>query len=494
MLTVAYCRVSTTEQAEEGFSIEGQAEKLRQYAQLHDLGEVVVVADAGLSGKDTNRPGVQQVLAMVEAGHVRHVLVWRLDRLSRDVGDLANLAKTFTAADVTLHSFCEKLDMSSATGRMFFNILASFAQFYREHLGENVRMGMAQAMRQGRWVNRPPTGYDLHDGILRPNDQAATVRRIFRLRAEGNSQREISERTGVNHSTVLSILRNRAYLGEIRHLEAWLPGIHEPLVTEAEFASAHRGRTPGRRQGKDLMSGRVRCGLCGRRMSIEQNGQGQAHYRCKHRGEGCKISARSNQGLLRAAGFGLTLLCDRQIRDAVRLHLGALRRTDAKHARRSAPGAGARLAELRDQRDKLLRLHYDGHITGDQFGQEQARITTEIENLEAETSQAVAAQFEADELTTRFERLIELLDRIQFADLWEATTETERRALLDELLASVTVQPDRLVVEVHGAPPLNVAFSEVGLKAPHSEFAGVGGGTSPDPEWRLRFRCSAEDC
>ena len=86
---------------------------------------------------------------------------------------------------MALHSFTEKIDLSSATGRMFYNILGSFAQFYREQLAENVRMGMQQAVRQGKWVNRPKTGYDLVDGELVPNDMAPVVRRIFTMRAEG---------------------------------------------------------------------------------------------------------------------------------------------------------------------------------------------------------------------------------------------------------------------------------------------------------------------
>jgi site-specific DNA recombinase len=95
MLTVAYCRVSTEEQAAEGFSIAGQADKLRVYAELHDLGEVVVISDPGLSGKNLERPGLQQVLRMVDEGHVSNVLTWRLDRLSRNLGDLIMLADRF---------------------------------------------------------------------------------------------------------------------------------------------------------------------------------------------------------------------------------------------------------------------------------------------------------------------------------------------------------------------------------------------------------------
>jgi hypothetical protein len=92
VLTLAYCRVSTEEQAAEGFSIEGQADKLRTYSDLRDLGDATVISDPGLSGKDMKRPGLQQLLAADEAGHVSHVLVWRLDRLSRNLGNLILLA------------------------------------------------------------------------------------------------------------------------------------------------------------------------------------------------------------------------------------------------------------------------------------------------------------------------------------------------------------------------------------------------------------------
>lgn len=475
MLTVAYCRVSTDEQAADGFSIDGQADKLRAYAELHDLGDVTVVSDPGWSGKNTDRPGLQRVLAMVNAGHVANVLVWRLDRLSRNLGDLILLADTFGQAGVSLHSFTEKIDLSSATGRMFYNVLGSFAQFYREQLAENVTMGTERAMRDGRWCNRPPTGYDLDDGLLVPNADAVKVRRVFTLRGQGKSIGDIAEATGVTYSTVVAILRNRAYLGEMRHRDEWWPGRHEPLVTEAEWAAAHRGRTPGVRRGKDLMSGKVRCGTCGRKMSIDRNGQGNFYYRCKHRGDGCRQPARSNKGLLNAAALGLSLLCDESIRDAIRRHLGTLARTEPKAGRTSVPAAADRLTELREQRRKLLALHYDGHISGDQFGEEQARLTSEIQNLEAAEYEAATAKLRNDDLLDRFDDLAKLLDQIGIVELWANATETERRTLLDELIEHVTVLPDHLVVEAHGAPPLRVAFAEVGLK--ESGSGGVGGPT-----------------
>lgn len=106
MLTVAYCRVSTEEQATDGFSIEGQADRLRQYADLHDLGPVTVITDPGRSGKDLNRPGLIRLLEMIDDGHASNVLIWRLDRLSRNLGDLIGLADRFGQADVSLHLCC----------------------------------------------------------------------------------------------------------------------------------------------------------------------------------------------------------------------------------------------------------------------------------------------------------------------------------------------------------------------------------------------------
>jgi site-specific DNA recombinase len=291
VLTLAYCRVSTEEQAAEGFSIQGQADKLRAYSALRDLGDVTVISDPGLSGKNMDRPGLQQLLTAVQAGHVSHVLVWRLDRLSRSLSDLILLADMMGEHGVALHSLQENLDLSSASGRMFYNILGTFAQFFREQLAENVKMGNERAIKEGKWINRPKTGYQLLDGELLPNDDASRVVEVFHLRAAGKSFREIEAATGILYSTVSAVIKSRIYLGEVLHNAVWSPGIHEAIISEEEWRAANRGFVPGRRRGSDVLSGHVRCGLCGRRMAVDQNGEGRILYRCRHRGMGCKQPA-----------------------------------------------------------------------------------------------------------------------------------------------------------------------------------------------------------
>lgn len=320
-LTVAYIRVPTEDQVD--YSPDAQAARCRQYARQLGLGAVTVVADEGWSGKNLHRPGVRRLLDLVEAEQVAHVVVWRLDRLSRDTGDLSELVRLFERHCVNLHSVNEgQVDLATATGRMQVGMHGVFAQFQREQIVENVKMGMEQAASKGRWLNRAPTGYDMANRELVPNKQAPLVHRIFELRARGGSYHFIGEQVGISFSTVRQIVQNRVYRGEVRLRNQWFPGNHEPLVTNEEFAAAQRAHTPGRRRGKDVLSGRVRCGLCERIIGVDYNERNQALYRCRHRGHGCDQPGRSANGLHRAAVLGLRVLAgDEELQEAIRQEL-----------------------------------------------------------------------------------------------------------------------------------------------------------------------------
>jgi site-specific DNA recombinase len=276
VLSVGYCRVSTEEQANEGYSIEGQADKLRRYAELHDLGPIRIIDDPGISGRTLKRPGLEEIRELVRQRKVTAVVVWRLDRISRTISDLWELAEEFDSAGVAFHSLNESIDLSSATGRLVFTFMGALAQFYRESLAENVRLGLDQARREGRHVNRAKFGYRMVDGSLVPDrSEAESVRLMFGLRAAGASLREIEAATGVKYSTVSSILRSRVYLGEIPHGVEYLPGIHEPIVEEHLWESAQRSQLPGRRRSRHFLAGRVRCGLCRRSATVKDNGEGR---------------------------------------------------------------------------------------------------------------------------------------------------------------------------------------------------------------------------
>jgi hypothetical protein len=249
-------------------------------------------------------------------------------------------------------------------------------------------------------------GLSLVGGLLVPNEDADRVRSIFRHRAEGLSYQEISDRTGINYSTVGSIIRSRVYLGEVLHNGEWFPGIHEPIVTEEWFTAAHRGHVPGRRRGSDLLSGRVFCGLCGKRMAVEINGDSRCMYRCRSRGSGCSQPRRTNVGLHRAAVLGLALVSqDEGLQEAIRGRLTGESRTEPQARRRSRRGATDSLAALSEQRRKLLDLYYGDQIVGEFFAEEELRISGRIEAIRGEVAEASKSADEVDGVSKRFEEV-----------------------------------------------------------------------------------------
>ena len=135
MQTAIYCRVSTEEQATEGFSIHAQKDKLTKYALSNDWDIVDYYVDDGISGKNlTERPQVSRLIEDVKKGKIKNVLIYKLDRLTRSVKDLIYLIELFDKNNCTFNSQTEKIDTSNAVGRMFVKIIGIFAEFERENI------------------------------------------------------------------------------------------------------------------------------------------------------------------------------------------------------------------------------------------------------------------------------------------------------------------------------------------------------------------------
>ena len=351
------------------------------------------------------------------------------------------------------------------------------AEYYREALSENVSMGLDRLVKEGRWPNRPKTGYDMKGGLLVPNVDAPMVIECFRLRGERHSYRVIEERTGFKYSTVKSILDSRIYRGEVLRKGTWHPGIHEPLVSEEEWQNAHRGTAKGVRQSSDPLSGRIVCGLCNRKMVVAQNGKGHLTYKCHHRGVGCGQSSRSNLGLARAAVMGLRLVGhDEGLRGAIRRRLAGGGPDAAATPRRTRRAAPAKtLKVLNDERDKLLGLYYKQKISEDGFHREESRIATAIETVRQQLALEGQEEQMKSDLELRFEEVARLLADLDMDAMWIEANDRERRVLVENLMEWIKVFPDHLEVKVVGSPAINVLLSEVGLKVP--ENVGVGGPT-----------------
>ncbi|MGH8066991.1 MAG: recombinase family protein [Candidatus Entotheonellia bacterium] len=138
-----YERVRTEAQVKDGVSLEAQQAKLEAYCLVKDWTLLPILRDEGYTAKHLKRPGLEALLALVEAGQVEVVIVYKLDRLTRSVADLDRLMKCFERRHVALVSLQVSLDTTTATGRLMMKLLSSVSQWEREVIGERTRDALA---------------------------------------------------------------------------------------------------------------------------------------------------------------------------------------------------------------------------------------------------------------------------------------------------------------------------------------------------------------
>ncbi len=277
-----YIRVSTDAQFEEGYSVDAQKEMLAAYCTTKGWKNYEFYIDGGFTGSNIERPAMQRLIDDVKQGLIFAIVVYKLDRLSRSQKDTLYLIEdVFNPAGVAFTSLNENLDTATPMGRAMLGIMSAFAQLERETIRERTRMGMKERVKEGLWMGggRTPFGYDYDRsrGVLVPNADAETVRRIYDLYLAGWSAARIAEAVGLRHDKqVRDILARRSNTGVIFYNGTEYPGKHEPIIDEATFEKTMRmmkDRSDRRMLTSDrLLTGLTYCGRCGARMRYQKWG------------------------------------------------------------------------------------------------------------------------------------------------------------------------------------------------------------------------------
>ena len=157
MKAAGYVRVSTEEQAREGYGLAAQEQAVKAYCQAHSWELAEVYTDAGKSGKSTKgREELARLLSDAQAGRFQRVVFWKLDRLGRNLRDLLDICDQLDALGVGIVSVQEAIDTGTPGGRMMRSVLGALAEFERSLIIERTKAGMAAAKRRGKHVGRPP--------------------------------------------------------------------------------------------------------------------------------------------------------------------------------------------------------------------------------------------------------------------------------------------------------------------------------------------------
>ncbi|MDR0943730.1 MAG: recombinase family protein [Ruminococcus sp.] len=465
--TGIYVRVSTEEQAQEGFSIRAQEQKLKDYARIKDWQIYKIYADEGISGKDIKgRPAVKELIADVESGKIKNVLVFKIDRLTRSTADLIYLVDTFNKYDCAFNSLLESIDTHTASGRMFLKIIGIFAEFERENIIERTRVGVERKVKEGYSLctAQASYGYDraIGERIQTINEEEAEiVREIFDMFVTGgetltNIARLLNLR-GVktkadktwDSSKIRRLLKNSNYIGNVRHhiddpkRETHYDGLHEPILDEEIFIAANELLEKNTRtsitkppDNEKYFSGFLVCAECGYKLKtyttfkqLKTRKQKAIGYVCTNRTlKTCHASSMSHKKVEAAFTEYLSQIADFESPEED-ITIEQKKQENAKNI--AAYENKLKALEAKDK--ETLELYVSNELSFDEYRAMRTKIEADRAFINAEIERIkLPSDNESD--FTKDDIILNLREN------WELLTDSEKRTFLRNFVERIVIE------------------------------------------------------
>ena len=483
---VTYRRISTNEE-NQPYSLEAQETSLRSFIASQLNYEFVGDYVDQQTGTNNKRPGLERMLADASQNKFDVILIYRLDRLGRSVQGFMEILHHLEEEDVALRSATESFETMTPSGKMTAQMLSVFAEFEHDVLMGRILAGFATKASRGEWMGgRPPFGYSLHQTLKSLSiieSEAAAVRQIFTFYLEGIGSKAVAEKLndlgyrvrsgrGWDAQAVLRILSGAVYAGYIQHGDERHEGLHEAIIKRDDFERAAKLRSDrqGARQLKALstttsdyiLTGMLKCGKCGGAYTgAGAHGSRNAYryYQCvtqvKRVGaEKCtneRIAADKLEEMLIAEvvkTYADTTLFERALALAmsnVPEELNTLQQEGA--------GIAANIKKTEGALDRYFAAFEDGSLHAESLRERTSALTTRLEELRANACR-VAEQI--DELASTNSNLADLSQVLSHASniLSSSGNYREKKRCLAGLVASVTIQPGRVVHPVLRVPTI----------------------------------------
>ncbi|MCZ7522781.1 recombinase family protein [Bacillus pacificus] len=482
-----YIRVSTEEQANEGFSLGAQEDCLKQYANAKGYEVYDIYVDEGYSGKDYNRPEIQRLFKDLYQEKFTGILVKSVDRISRRVSDVTKLID-----DVLAPRKCcvlvsdNNLDSSTTGGTAFIQLLATFAEYERSMIVQRVKSGMSKRAELGYWNGGRVLGYDVKNKELKINkEEAEIVRKVFDLRVEGKGYKSIAvilnqqgfkTKRGRLFSigTIKTILENPLYIGYCRwgRHKNWnverrkgktdeykfVKGKHEPIVSEDLWKRvqsvnyAHKKSISKNRNfnGEFVLSGILRCPSCGAGMVMcktkkrDKSGY-HLYYMCQAFHSKGKLACKSN--LIRKEDIEEKVLqCINKIIlipsivDKTFERIQEKKENGIKRIKNDLSYINEELKRKKQFIKKLNKDYFDEKIRVETYTELSEPLREEMVELEREKSK-LDRKIESSEIPITKEMVIKALEN--FTNLYENATYEQKKSLLRAIIKIIEVQPNR---------------------------------------------------
>lgn len=298
-----YIRVSTFDQAREGFSLGEQEERLKEFCNFRKYNIYKIYQDAGISAKNDKRPAYQEMIEDVKKGNINVIVALKLDRLTRSVYDIEKLMKFVNDYECDIDCMADESNTTTSNGRMVMRIMTSVSQNEIEKCSERTKFGMAGAIKNGHIPNRTGLGFKRKNKKLVPDPLTKDIIvRIFDLYLEGKSHQAIANiynkekvlgKTNWYDSTIQKILSNELYKGDYvngkrtKH-PTYYENVIEPIVSKGKWESCQyqklRNARHYERTATYLFTNKLKCSKCGNFLgghaTTKTNGKKYYYYKC----------------------------------------------------------------------------------------------------------------------------------------------------------------------------------------------------------------------
>ncbi len=459
-----YIRVSTQEQAKEGFSIAAQRDKLVSYCKSKSWIVHRIYIDDGYTGTNLERPALSTLLK--ELNQVDVVLVYKLDRLSRSQKDVLYLVEDkFLKSQVDFVSLLESFDTTTPFGRAMIGILAVFAQLERDTMIERSKLGKERRAKEGKWRGGPvPLGYEYINGTLRVNEyEANIIRKIFEMYINGTGLDSISknlnrkgysskQNANFKSSKIKTYLTNPLYTGLTPYKDEVFEGEHNPIINKKTFELAQsimneRGNS-FRKASDALLGGILICGECRAKMFRRKIGK-YYYYTCYtyHGSPSHMVTADScSIGYINISKLEKAVISQLQYFKGDEYDLDALIEDVLKL---NKPEYDENILnnlskELNKFENELIRW-YDAYGTGIMnFNEVNKRIKSSSEkkkNIKGQISSILKSYNEAKDQHINAQQLKEIIEN--FSLVWDNATHKERKLILKGFIEYIIVYKDK---------------------------------------------------
>lgn len=459
-----YIRVSTEDQAREGFSLPEQEKRLRAMCEYKGYEIYKVYEDAGISAKTGNtRPAFEELLEDIKDKKCNTIVVLKLDRLTRSVFDWEKIIRFLEENNAYLDCANDDINTTNANGKMISRILTSVSQNEIERTSERTKIGLAGAIKEGHIPHKAPFGYKRVDKILVPDESTKDdIIRIFNLYHEGNSYQTISNiynkeevmgKTNWKDSTILKILSNEIYKGDFVHGKrtnnpTYYENVVEPIVTKKlweECQVQKKRNSRNYKRDKDyLFLQKLKCPKCqrilGGNATRKKNGNVYYYYQCHD----CKITIKEKDIEKEFDRF----IVDIQEYDAVvNQTLLPMIQTKLDNPKEKL------IKELKEQQQKQERIrkaYVNGSFTIKEYDEEKEIVEKAISNIETKIKNCEVCnelKFTPEDILIK--RDIDYINKIVYPKEYEENTYTWEDYTRKEKAALIMRYVDNVELEYH---------------------------------------------